>query len=164
MNRINVSWMVKTMLTNGLRTSTTDLWITPKDLYDRLNKYYNFTLDVCATSENTKCEKYFTKEIDGLSQRWIGTCWMNPPYGRTINRWVEKAYKSSLWDGSTVVCLLPSRTDTRWFHNFCLLGEIRFIKGRLKFSGAKENAPFPSMLVVFSQNKTLQNKLKDIIL
>ena len=89
---------------------------------------------------------------NALTQEWNGTCWMNPPYGREISKWVEKAYESAL-NGATVVCLLPSRTDTKWFHEYCLKSmNIRFIKGRLKFGGSKSNAPFPSMVVIFSKD------------
>ena len=123
-------------------------WETPQDLFDKLNQEFKFTLDVCALPENAKCDQFYTPEDDGLLQPWDGVCWMNPPYGRTIRHWVEKAYTSSLM-GATVVCLLPARTDTRWFHDFCTKGEIRFIKGRLKFGGHKNNAPFPSMIVIF---------------
>ena len=123
-------------------------WSTPQDLYDKLNEKYNFTLDVCALPENTKCKDYFTPEIDGLKQDWKGVCWMNPPYGREIGKWIKKAYDESR-KGCTVVCLLPARTDTRWFHDYCVKGEIEFIKGRLKFGGCKNNAPFPNMIVVF---------------
>ena len=120
-------------------------WETPQELFDALDEIHGFTLDVCATPENSKCDKYFTKEEDGLEQEWEGVCWMNPPYGRAITKWVEKAAAS----GCKVVCLLPARTDTSWFHDYCTKGDIDFIRGRLKFSGAKNSAPFPSMIVTF---------------
>ena len=123
-------------------------WSTPQDLFDKINEWYEFNLDVCALPENTKCKDYFTPEIDGLKQDWKGVCWMNPPYGREIGKWIKKAYDESR-KGCTVVCLLPARTDTRWFHDYCVKGEIEFIKGRLKFGGCKNNAPFPNMIVVF---------------
>lgn len=127
-------------------SSKTDLWETPQDLFDKYNAIYNFETDVCALPENAKCKKYFTPEIDGLKQEWKGVCWCNPPYGREIGKWVEKAVNSF----ATVVMLLPARTDTKWFHNFCLpYGKIEFIKGRLKFGNAKNSAPFPSMIVIF---------------
>jgi phage N-6-adenine-methyltransferase len=129
-------------------SSETDLWATPQDTFDELNKEFGFTLDVCATDDNAKCDRYFTIEDDGLSKAWQGICWMNPPYGREIGKWMEKAYKSSL-AGFTVVCLVPSRTDTRWWHDYAMKGDIRFIKGRLKFGNAKHNAPFPSAIVIF---------------
>ena len=128
-------------------SSATDLWATPQAFFDELNKEFGFELDVCALPENAKCEKYYTPEIDGLKQQWRGICWMNPPYGREIGAWMEKAYESSL-EGATVVCLVPARTDTRWFHDFAMRGEIRFIKGRLKFGDSKNSAPFPSAVVV----------------
>lgn len=138
-------------------SSKTDLWSTPQDLFDNLNSMFNFETDVCATAENTKCKNYFTKEQNGLLQDWTGTCWMNPPYGRdkanSIALWMKKAYESSL-DGAMVVCLIPCRTDTKWWHEYVMLGEITFIKGRLKFGGHKDNAPFPSAIVVFKGNSS----------
>lgn len=131
-------------------SSKTDLWYTPEDFYQKYNSVYNFETDVCATDENAKCEKYFTEETDGLSQKWEGVCWMNPPYGRTISKWMKKAYESSL-EGATVVCLVPARTDTNWWHDYAMKGSIEFIKGRLKFGGSKNSAPFPSAVVVFKQ-------------
>ncbi|NDG31956.1 adenine methyltransferase [bacterium] len=129
-------------------SSKTDMWETPQDFYDKYNKKYNFTLDVCASPENAKCNKFFTKEDDGLKQDWTGFCWMNPPYGRQIKHWVKKAYESSL-NGTTIVCLLPARTDTSWWHDYCMHGKIEFIRGRLKFGESKNSAPFPSAIVVF---------------
>jgi phage N-6-adenine-methyltransferase len=129
-------------------SSATDLWATPQEFFDRCDADFAFTLDVCATPENAKCARFFTAADDGLAQDWSGTCWMNPPYGREIGRWMRKAYESSL-SGATVVCLVPARTDTRWWHDYAMRGEIEFIRGRLKFGNAKTNAPFPSALVVF---------------
>ena len=129
-------------------SSETDLWATPQDFFDKQNAIYNFTLDVCANDENAKCKKYFTKNDDGLNKDWYGICWMNPPYGREIKQWMKKAYNESL-KGVTVVCLVPARTDTVWWHEYAMKGDIEFIKGRLKFGNAKNSAPFPSALVVF---------------
>ena len=129
-------------------SSKTDLWETPQDLFDSLNNLWKFNVDVCATNDNKKCEKFFSIEDDGLKQQWEGVCWMNPPYGRQIGLWVKKAYESSL-SGTTVVCLLPARTDTSWWHDYCMKGQIEFIRGRLKFGDAKNPAPFPSAIVVF---------------
>jgi phage N-6-adenine-methyltransferase len=129
-------------------SSQTDMWSTPQDKFDELDYEFDFDCDVCATADNAKCVKYFTKEEDGLQQEWTGTCWMNPPYGRAIKKWVQKAYESSL-AGATVVCLLPARTDTAWWHDYCIKGEIRFLRGRLKFGGQKNSAPFPSAIVIF---------------
>lgn len=129
-------------------SSETDLWATPQDLFDALNAVFNFELDVCATPENAKCKRYYTVADDGLSQKWAGICWMNPPYGRAIGKWVEMAYQSGK-AGATVVCLLPARTDTKWWHDYCERGEVTLLRGRLKFGEAKHGAPFPSALVVF---------------
>lgn len=126
-------------------------WSTPQDLYDELNQEFGFTLDVAATPENAKCERYFTRKDDGLSQSWAGNvCWMNPPYGREIGRWMRKAFQESR--EATVVCLVPARPDTRWWHDSATQGEIRFLRGRLKFGGCKNAAPFPSAIVVFSKD------------
>ena len=137
------------MNTELMFSSKTDLWETPKDLFDKLNNEFHFTLDVCATPENAKCDSFYTKEQDGLSQPWKGVVWCNPPYGKQIGSWVRRGFFASL-SGNTVVMLLPARTDTRWFHEYIYgKAEIRFIRGRLKFGGSKNSAPFPSMIVVF---------------
>ena len=131
-------------------SSATDEWATPQDFFDKLMATYRFTLDVCATAENAKCADFYTKEDNGLTKYWAGRCWMNPPYGRDIKYWVKKACKSARDNGALVVCLLPSRTDTAWWHDYVLpYGEVTFIRGRLKFGGAKNSAPFPSAIVVF---------------
>jgi phage N-6-adenine-methyltransferase len=129
-------------------SSKTDLWATPQKFFDKYDAIFNFTLDVCATKDNAKCAAYYTIEDNGLTQSWAGVCWMNPPYGREIGVWMKKAYESSL-QGATVVCLVPSRTDTKWWHDYAMQGQIEFIKGRLKFGDAKNSAPFPSAIVVF---------------
>lgn len=129
-------------------SSETDVWATPQDFFDKYNAIYGFQLDVCALPENAKCQRFFSPQQDGLSQEWSGICWMNPPYGREIKHWVKKAYESSL-NGATIVCLLPARTDTSWWHDYAIKGEIEFIRGRLKFGGSKNSAPFPSAIVVF---------------
>ena len=121
-------------LNNVHFSSKTDMWSTPQDFFDLLNNEFNFETDVCAIAENAKCANFYTPEMDGLKQVWKGVCWMNPPYGRQIGLWVKKA-KEQADAGATVVCLLPARTDTRWWHDFCFQGEIRFIRGRLKFGG-----------------------------
>lgn len=130
-------------------SSATDDWATPAGFFAALNKVFKFETDVCATALNTKCARFFTPEQNGLAQEWTGTCWMNPPYGRGIDAWVRKAHDSAIRNGATVVCLIPARTDTRWWHQHCVNGEVFFVPGRLKFGGAKVNAPFPSAVVVF---------------
>ncbi len=136
------------MITSGLMSSNSDRWETPQKLFDELNQKYNFEIDVCALPENAKCENYFSPEVDGLKQEWSGACWMNPPYGREIGKWMKKALESSR-NGATVVCLVPARTDTAWWHDYAMKGEIEFIRGRLKFGNSKNSAPFPSAIVVF---------------
>jgi phage N-6-adenine-methyltransferase len=131
-------------------SSATDEWATPQDFFDKLAATYQFTTDVCATKENAKCADFYTKEDNGLTKDWVGVCWMNPPYGRDIKYWVRKAYESARANGAIVVCLLPARTDTSWWHDYVLPhGQVTFIRGRLKFGGAKNSAPFPSAIVVF---------------
>lgn len=123
-------------------------WETPIDLFRRLNAEFRFQLDVCALPDTAKCARYFTPADDGLAQPWDGVCWMNPPYGRQIGHWMRKAFEESQ-RGCTVVCLVPARTDTEWWHQYALRGEIRFLRGRLRFGGAVSSAPFPSAIVIF---------------
>lgn len=134
---------------SALFTSTTYEWATPQAFFDALDAEFGFTLDPCATPTNAKCSTFFTISDDGLAQSWAGhVVFMNPPYGRQIRRWVRKAYESAL-AGATVVCLLPARTDTTWWHDHVMKGEVRFVRGRLKFGNASNAAPFPSAVVVF---------------
>lgn len=138
------------MNTEVMFSSRTGEWETPQRLFEQLDRTYSFTLDACATAENAKCAKYYTPEEDGLAQPWEGRVWCNPPYGREIGKWVKKAWESTR-SGATVVMLLPARTDTKWFHRY-LYGkaELRFLEGRIKFSGSRNSAPFPSMVAVFT--------------
>ncbi|WP_077700309.1 phage N-6-adenine-methyltransferase [Staphylococcus hominis] len=132
-------------------SSKSNEWSTPQNLFDELNDEFNFTLDPCATDKNAKCSKYFTIEDDGLSKDWSNeVVFMNPPYGREIKKWIKKAYEESL-NGATVVCLIPARTDTTYWHDFIFdkADDIRFLRGRLKFGNSKNNAPFPSAIVVY---------------
>jgi phage N-6-adenine-methyltransferase len=129
-------------------SSETAMWETPQDLFARLDDCWHFTVDLCATPENAKCQRFFSPADDALKQVWSGVGWLNPPYGRQIGRWVAKAYASAL-SGATVVCLLPARTDTTWWHDYAVKGEIEFLRGRLKFSGHNNSAPFPFAIVVF---------------
>ena len=132
-------------------SSTTDEWETPQLLFNELSLMYGgFTLDPCATPQNAKCVTYFTRQQDGLAHRWQGKVFMNPPYGRDIGRWVKKAYEESL-DGALVVCLLPARTDTRWWHDYAKHGYVYFLRGRLRFGTAINSAPFPSAIVTFGK-------------
>lgn len=134
-------------------SSLTVEWGTPQGVFDVLDREFNFNLDPCATKQNAKCKKYFTLEDDGLSQTWSGSVFMNPPYGRVIGHWVQKAFEASQ-GGATVVCLLPARTDTRWWHDYIMQSkDIRFIRGRLRFGDGEGRATFPSCVVVFRPRK-----------
>ncbi|MGY3710179.1 DNA N-6-adenine-methyltransferase [Lactococcus lactis subsp. lactis] len=135
-------------------SSKTDLWSTPWNFFEKLNDEFHFTLDPCSTHENAKCYKHFTIEEDGLLQDWGNeVVFCNPPYGRQIKDWVKKAYEESQKNNTTVVMLIPARTDTIYFHEYIYhKAEIRFIKGRLKFGDAKNAAPFPSMVVIFGRD------------
>lgn len=140
------------MMTKGMYTSNSEEWGTPQELFNRLNEEFNFTLDICASEENAKCPKYYTKEEDALKQEWGGVIWMNPPYGRRIGNWVKKAKETARQGKATVVCLLPARTDTAWWHDYVMkANEIRLIRGRLRFGDGKGSAPFPSAIVVFKK-------------
>ncbi|MCR4341992.1 MAG: phage N-6-adenine-methyltransferase [Gemmatimonadaceae bacterium] len=132
-------------------SSATGDWETPQDLFDLLDAEFGFDLDVCATAKNAKCATYFTPAEDGLAQPWTGVCWMNPPYGDAIRDWVEKAWAAAQ-SGATVVCLVPARVDTGWWWDLCRHGEIRFLRGRLRFGGGDTGAPFPSAVVIFPRD------------
>lgn len=126
-------------------------WVceTPQEFFDALDAEFHFEMDVCALPSNAKCSLFLTPEADGLKHGWSPLrCWMNPPYGREIRKWMQKAYEESL-KGSTVVCLVPSRTDSAWWHDYAMKGEVRFVRGRLKFNGMKSSAPFPNAIVIF---------------
>lgn len=150
-----------------LFSSSTGEWETPDWLFKQLDEEFHFNLDVCATSSNTKIQKtsrnlqgYFSIQENGLLQSWSGyTCWMNPPYGRQVVRWVERAFVEAKKPETTVVCLLPARLDTGWFHDYLLgYSSIRLIRGRLRFTLAdnptypKVSAPFPSMIAILSKD------------
>lgn len=138
------------MLGRALFSSASAEWETPREFCEELDREFRFDLDVCARPENAKCERHFTPEDDGLKRDWAGVCYMNPPYGKEIAKWVKKAYEEAQ-KGATVVCLLPARTDTSWWHEHVMKArEIRFVRGRLKFGDAKNGAPFPSAVVVFA--------------
>lgn len=143
------------MNTDVMFSSKSEMWETPQNFFDKLNDEFHFAVDACTILENTKCDEFYTPEDDGLSKDWDETTWCNPPYGRKIWEWVRKAYYQAIQFGSTIVMLLPARTDTRWFHDYIYEKdwvEIRFVRGRLKFGESKNSAPFPSMVVVFKGN------------
>lgn len=139
------------MMTSGMYTSNTAEWATPRAFFEALDKEFHFTLDPCATAENAKCAKFYTKETDGLAQSWRGErVFCNPPYGREIGKWVKKAHEETVGGGVDIVALLlPARTDTRYFHEYIYnRHEVRFVRGRLHFNESTAGAPFPSMVVV----------------
>lgn len=163
--------MPKSKFNAGMRSSVSYEWSTPRDFFDGLDAEFHFDLDVCATPQNAKCKRYFTMEQDALDaiHDWVGRCWMNPCYGRTIGEWVRKACLSAHGWGHAelVVCLLPARTDTRWWQHWICKGwnqsglipgdfgyadEVRLVGGRLKFSGEKNSAPFPSAVVIYRRS------------
>jgi phage N-6-adenine-methyltransferase len=133
------------MISNALFSSNTDEWATPQEFFDIINAEFRFTLDAAANDSNAKCERYLT---DALNQPWDGVVWLNPPYSAAA-QFIKKAYEASL-TGAVVVCLIPSRTDTKYWHDYVMkAAEIRFVAGRLRFGGSKNSAPFPSALVIF---------------
>ena len=130
-------------------SSRTDEWPTPEWLFSLLDREFQFTLDPCCSDANARCARHFTRREDGLTQDWAqDVVFMNPPYGREIGHWMRKAFAAAQ-AGATVVCLVPARTDTAWWHAYAIYGEIRFLRGRLKFGEAAQGAPFPSAIVVF---------------
>ena len=141
-------------MNRALLSSQSIEWATPPEVFNLLNDVHHFTLDVCARPWNKKVDKYFSPEDNGLVQSWAGhVCWMNPPYGRQIGKWIEKAVKESTH--AKVVCLLPARTDTKYFHNMIRPHSVSmtFLAGRVAFLREDKDsvvrAPFPSMVVVF---------------
>lgn len=140
-------------------SSANEVWETPQDFFDKLNEEFHFDLDPCALPENAKCETFFTPEQNGLIQNWGGyRVFCNPPYGRNLKTWVRKCYEEGQKPNTIVVMLIPARTDTSFFHDYIYhKAEIRFIRGRLKFGGCNNAAPFPSMVVIFrNDNKEVQ--------
>lgn len=136
-------------------SNKSDEWSTPQNLYNELDAEFHFNLDPCANKYNHKCDNYYSKYNNGLNHEWGGCrVFCNPPYSE-INEWCKKAYEETFYgDCELLVMLVPSRTDTKWFHDWCYgKAEIRFIKGRIKFGGSTNNAPFPSILVIYRNNK-----------
>jgi len=142
-------------LQKAMVSSKTAEYITPQALFDLLHKEFRFTLDPCATKQNAKCKKFFTKKDDGLSRDWgKEVVFMNPPYVRQTRKWVEKAYKEST-QGATCVCLLPVGTGRSYWHDiiFPHAAQIRWIRGFLKFSDHTMTAPFASAIVIFDRRR-----------
>ena len=133
-------------------SSKSNEWATPPELFSDLDAEFGFSLDPCATDDNHKCPKYYTQKDDGLRQNWGGErVFCNPPYGRAIGEWVRKCSEEAKKPGTLVVLLIPARTDTAYFHDYIYrkAREVRFLRGRLRFGGATNSAPFPSMIVIF---------------
>lgn len=133
-------------------------WSTPQHFFDQLEeKFGKFTLDPCANSSNYKVKNRFTEKDNGLKQDWSGNnVFMNPPYGRVIKHWIKKAHEEGQKDNTTVVALIPARTDTRYWHDYVMKSHsIYFVKGRLKFGNGENSAPFPSAVVIFKQDDGL---------
>lgn len=136
------------MLNAGMFSTERDDWRTPRDLFSMLNDEFHFTLDAASTDENALCAQHFTEKENGLAQRWCGSVWLNPPYGKELPKWLKKASETK--EGGVVVCLVPARTETRWWHDYARKAtEIRFFKGRLHFDDEKGAAPFGSALLIF---------------
>jgi len=133
-------------------SSKTGEWGTPQEFFDKLNwRFGPFDLDPCADANNTKCSRFFTENENGLSQNWEGSkAFVNPPYGRGIDKWIQKSYNEAKKSNTKVVMLIPARTDTRYWHDYVMKAdEVYFVKGRLKFGDSENSAPFPSAVVVF---------------
>ena len=139
-------------------SSKAQTWSTPQDFFDRLDAEFGFTLDPCASPEDAKCDLYYTIEDDGLAQDWGGeVVFMNPPYGRDIKTWIKKAYDESRKKDTSVVMLIPARTDTKYWHDYVMKAdEVYFVKGRLKFGDSENSAPFPSAVIVFDGSNQRQ--------
>lgn len=149
-------------LVKPMVSSKSNEWSTPQDLFDVLDKEFNFTLDPCATPENAKCKKYYTREDDGLLQDWSNeVVFMNPPYGGHTKDWIHKAFAESL-KGATVVCLIVSSTDRSYWHEYIFPSakQIRFLRGRIKFGSVKSTAPFASAIVIFKKNQIYMEKIR----
>lgn len=164
-----------------LMSSVKQDWGTPVDLFENINVLFNFDLDVCATEDNKKVDNFISPEMDAFNVQWKGkSCWMNPPYGKPekqcsvrcnkkkctdrgfhrvkylpgVGDWINRAYVQCIENESTVVCLLPARTDANWFQSvWDYASLICFVRGRIKFEGASSGATFPSVIVVFSYHE-----------
>lgn len=149
-------------------SSKSDEYSTPSDFYNHLDNLFEFVFDLACSKENCKTADGFTKEENALDQDWFqitedcikegktGWLWLNPPYSM-CREFADKCYSEMLL-GAKIIMLVPSRTDTKWFHDFIYKKEgieIEFIKGRLKFGDSKNSAPFPSMLIKFERKQKM---------
>lgn len=151
------------MLNSALFTSDSDLWSTPDSLFKELNLIFQYNLDASAIQSNAKCLRYWSPLDNGLKQKWEGNVWLNPPYSN-VSLWIKKASEESIDNANLITCLVPSRTDTKWFQSYGILAKyILFIKGRLKFGNSKNSAPFPSCLLIYGNvNDDMINKIKHL--
>lgn len=133
--------------------SNKEVYSTPAKLFNKMNDEFAFTLDVCANSENKKCEKYFDETDDGLKQNWTGVCWMNPPFNKNLKKWVIKARDESNKHKSIVCCLVPFRGNTIWFRDVCMDAEIRFIIGEVNFNELNRGLWLPMCFMIFGTGK-----------
>lgn len=151
------------MISLALYSSRSEEWATPQGLFDALDREFRFTLDAAASKENAKCARFYSKaDRDGLTQPWGSeVVFLNPPYGREIGKWMQRAAEQSSGAKATVVCLIHARTDTKWWHTWVMpyASELRFIRGRVTFAGATNSSPFPSVVVVFRPGGRVENKI-----
>ncbi len=130
--------------------STNQEWETPDDLFEKVDSIFHFTRDVCASAENTKCKEFWSIEDSCLDKEWDGVNWMNPPF-KNMKQFIQKAYDERY--NAVTVCLIPARTNTNWWHELCMKGEIYFICGRPVFKGCTYGLPQPLALVVFGRGE-----------
>ena len=138
-------------ISTALYSSRSEEWPTPQEFFAVLDAEFRFTLDPCASPDNAKCARYFTKDQDGLRQPWgRHRVFCNPPYGRMMSQWARKCFEASR-EGALVLLLAHARTDTRWFHDWVYgkAAEIRFVRGRLRFGDGAQSAPFPSLVAIY---------------
>lgn len=134
-------------------------WETQREIFDPLNEEFSFVLDVCATAENAKCERFFSPEQNGLAQKWSGMCWMNPPFGSVIGHWVYKAWESACEGDCTVVSILPVRSNNEWW-KYVIQGEVRFLRKKPQFVGADGDTMFPCAVVIWHAHLDPGNVMK----
>ena len=141
-----------TVKNDYLHSSNNMNWETPDWLFDALDKEFEFTVDVCADEKNKKCKRFYSEDNSCLDKNWEDErCFMNPPYGRNLPKFMEKAYNESK-KGATVVCVVPVRPESKWWQNYAMKAEIRYFRQRLKFTltGKRSDvAPFATAIIVF---------------
>lgn len=130
------------MLNRAVFSSKSDHWSTPTSIYSKLDAEFGFNFDPCPLMSAS----------DGAKIKWSGRVFCNPPYSKIKDFLRRGLYHLALHDCEFIVYLIPARTDTAWFHDYCYgKAELRFLRGRLRFGGATGNAPFPSMLAIFRE-------------